>query len=88
VKTISQLKEFQGVIYVPGTDRIYVANGDDGSVHIFDGIAYAHLKTLDFGDDADNLRYDSGRKRIYVGYGSRALGASRRESQGNRKCRR
>src|SRR5258708_31468735 len=26
-----------------------------------------------YGDDADNLRYDSDRKRIYVGYGSGAL---------------
>jgi len=37
VKTISSLKEPQGVLYVPESDRIYVANGDDGSVRIFDG---------------------------------------------------
>ena len=73
-KTISQLKEPQGIVYVSETDRLYVANGNDGSVRIFDGSSYALLKTLDYGDDADNLRYDSGRKRIYVGYGSGALG--------------
>src|SRR5213595_4080416 len=69
VKTISSLKEPQGVLYVPESDRIYVANGDDGSVRIFDGSSYAPLKRLDYGDDADNVRYDAGRKRIYVGYG-------------------
>jgi len=74
VKTISQLKEPQGIVYVPEADRLYVANGDDGSVRIFDGSSYALLKTLDFGEDADNLRYDSGRKRVYVGYGAGALG--------------
>lgn len=72
-KTISQLKEPQGVRYVPEADRLYVANGNDGS-GIFDGSSYAPLKTLDFEDDADNVRYDPVRKRIYVGYGSGALG--------------
>ena len=59
---------------MPATDRLYVANAKDGSVQVFDGSSYAPLKTLDYGDDADNLRYDSGRKRIYVGYGGGALG--------------
>jgi len=74
VKTISSLREPQGVLYVAESDRLYVANGDDGSVQIFDGSSYAPLKSLEYGDDADNVRYDSGRKRIYVGYGSGALG--------------
>ena len=51
-----------------------MANAKDGSVRVFDGSSYSALKTLDYGDDADNLRYDSARKRIYVGYGSGALG--------------
>src|SRR6266513_2008666 len=74
IKTITGLQEPQGVLYVPAVDRLYVANGKDGSVRIFDGTSYALLRTLDCGDDADNLRYDSKRKRIYVGYGSGALG--------------
>ena len=74
LKTISGLREPQGVLYVPATDRLYVANAKDGSVQVFDGSSYALIKTLDYGDDADNLRYDAGRKRIYVGYGGGALG--------------
>ncbi len=35
-----------------------------------------------YGDDADNLRYDSDRKRIYVGHGSGALGEI--DEQGNK----
>jgi DNA-binding beta-propeller fold protein YncE len=61
------------VLYVPTNDRIYVANAKDGSVRIFDGSSYTFLKTLDYGDDADNLRYDSGRQKTLVGYGSGAL---------------
>jgi YVTN family beta-propeller protein len=73
VKTIGGLQEPQGVLYVPSVDRLYVANSKDGSVRVFDGSSYASLKTIDYGDDADNLRYDSGHKRIYVGYGEGAL---------------
>jgi len=73
VKTIGGLQEPQGVLYVPAVDRLYVANSKDGSVRIFDGSSYAPLKALDYGDDADNLRYDSDHKRIYIGYGGGAL---------------
>jgi len=73
IKTIGAFQEPQGVLYVPVVDRLYVANSKDGSVRIFDGSSYALLKTLDYGDDADNLRYDSGHKRVHVGYGSGAL---------------
>src|SRR5215469_7425316 len=82
IKTIGQLKEPQGVVYIPETDRLYVANANDGSVHVLDASSYAPLKTLDYGDDADNLRYDSARQRIYVGYGSGGLGEI--DSDGNK----
>ena len=72
--TISQLREPQGVLFVPGMNRLFVANGSDGSVRIFDSDSYELLKTLDYSDDADNLRYDPARHRIYVGYASGALG--------------
>ena len=73
VKTITGLAEPQGVLYLPAIDRIYVANAKDGSVRIFAGTSYALLKTLDYGDDADNLRYDASRQEALVGYGSGAL---------------
>jgi DNA-binding beta-propeller fold protein YncE len=81
-KTIAQLQEPQGVLYVAETNRLYIANGKDGSVRVFDANSYALLKTLDYNDDADNLRYDSGRKRIFVGYGGGALGEL--DSEGNK----
>src|SRR5262249_53172438 len=37
VNTIPGLQEPQGALYVPGANRLYVANGKDGSVRIFDG---------------------------------------------------
>lgn len=72
--TIKGLREPQGVLYVGDSNRLYVANGDDGSVRIFDATSYKLLSTLNYGDDADNLRYDPVRKSVYVGFGSGALG--------------
>ena len=72
--TISGLKEPQGVLYVPGSGRLYVASSKDGTVKIFDATQLKLLKTIEYSDDADNLRYDSSRERIYVGFGDGALG--------------
>jgi DNA-binding beta-propeller fold protein YncE len=74
LKTISGMAEPQGVLYVPTSDRIYVANAKDGSVRIFDGTSYVLLKTMDCGDDADNLRFDASRQRVIVGCGDGSLG--------------
>ena len=79
--TISGLREPQGVLYVPTTGRLYVASSKDGTVKIFDATTFGLLKTVEYGDDADNLRYDSSRERIYVGYGSGGLGELNAEGQ-------
>jgi DNA-binding beta-propeller fold protein YncE len=71
--TITGLKEPQGVLFVADNDRIFVASSKDGTVKMFDGTSLKLLKTIEYGDDADNLRYDSSRQRVYVGYGDGAL---------------
>ena len=72
--TISGLKEPQGVLYVPGSGRLYVASSKDGTVKIFDATQLKLLKTVEYSNDADDLRYDFSRERIYVGFGDGALG--------------
>lgn len=66
--------EPQGVLFVPETQRLYVANGADGTIRILDTTNGSEIGRVLVGDDADNLRYDSAAKRVYVGYGSGALG--------------
>ncbi len=81
--SIPGLHEPQGIVYVPNTNRLYAANGADGSLRVFDGSSFQLLKTISWGDDADNVRYDPREERIYVGYGSGALGVTgQRWSQG------
>jgi DNA-binding beta-propeller fold protein YncE len=74
VHSIPGLHEPQGVCYVEGLSRLFVANGEDGTVRIFDGITFKELTKVSFGEDADNLRYDSATRQIYVGYGQGGLG--------------
>ncbi|HEV2495186.1 MAG TPA: YncE family protein [Terriglobia bacterium] len=73
--TITGLHEPQGVTYAPDSNRIYVANGDDGKVRVFDGTSYKLISSLNFGSDADDTRYDAETDRVYVGYGEGAVAA-------------
>ena len=79
--TISGLKEPQGALYVAASDRLYIASSKDGAVKIFDGTSLQLLKTVEYGDDADNLRYDSSRQMVFVGYGDGALAELDAEGQ-------
>jgi len=86
IHTIAGLNEPQGVLYVPETDKIFIANGESGACDIFDGSSFRPLGSVSFGDDADNLRYDRQARLVYVGYGAGALGtidpaASRQTSE-------
>jgi len=75
VHTIYGLHEPQGILYLSGPNRLYVANGDDGTLRILDGSSYEPVATTKLGDDADNIRWDEVERKIYVGYGSGALAA-------------
>ncbi len=74
IHSITGLHEPQDVIYVPEISRIFVSNGADGSVSIFDSRSLRPVGSVAFRDDADNLRYDARSKSLYVGYGNGAVG--------------
>jgi len=73
IRSISELREPQGVAYVPKANQIYVACGGDGAVKVYDAKSFDLVTTLRDLDDADNVRYDAATKRVFVGYGSGAL---------------
>jgi DNA-binding beta-propeller fold protein YncE len=74
IQSLSGFAEPQGIIYVPEYDRLFVANGSDGTCRILDGHSFKTIQTVEVGDDADNVRYDETAKKVYVGYGRGALG--------------
>ncbi|HEV2455098.1 MAG TPA: YncE family protein [Verrucomicrobiae bacterium] len=75
IQSLSGFAEPQGIVYVPEFDRLFVANGADGTCRILDGQSFETIGTVELGDDADNVRYDETAKKVYVGYGSGALAA-------------
>jgi YVTN family beta-propeller protein len=64
----------QGLAYSLETNKLFVAS-DEGKLYIFDGISFELITSIDFGDDVDNLRYDTAESRIYVGFGDGKNGA-------------
>jgi DNA-binding beta-propeller fold protein YncE len=73
LQTISGMSEPQGVAYVPFADSVYVASGGDGSVRVLRGEDLAPMGRIELGNDADNVRVDTPRNRVLVGYGNGAL---------------
>jgi len=70
IHSITDLGAPQGIAYIPELNRIFVANDKGGICRIYDGTSFEAVGELDFKDDADNVRYDSATKQIYIGFGS------------------
>ena len=74
LRSVTGLGAPQGVAYVPEPSRVFVAADKGGLCNFYDGKSLALLGSADFKDDADNMRYDEGAQRIYVGFGNGGLG--------------
>src|SRR5882724_11924144 len=74
VHSISGAANPQGVAFAGELNRLFVANGADGKLRVYDGESFTLLNTIDIGEDPDNVRYDPAEKRVYVGYGGDNVG--------------
>ena len=70
IHTIKGLDEPQGVCYLPAQNELVVANGGNGNCIFYNATTYATIATVHLGSDADNVRYDAGTGKLYVGYGN------------------
>lgn len=68
------LSEPSGVAFAADQNRIVLAQAGDGSVLIYDATSFALIHRVELGSDADNVRYDEGSGRAYVGFGDGGLG--------------
>ena len=73
IGTITCLKAPQNVLYLDEFECIVVSNAGDGTVRFFNSESLIGYRTLELSDDADNMRYDSATKQIFVGYGNGAI---------------
>jgi DNA-binding beta-propeller fold protein YncE len=64
------------VLYRADVDRLYVTDGGDGSVKVFDGESYKQIARIPLLKDADSIGYDISRKYLYVDNGGGDVGQS------------
>lgn len=69
IDSIPGAAEPQGVVYAADLNKLFVANGGDEKLRVYDGTDFKLLNTVQIGEDPDNVRYDPAEKRIYVAYG-------------------
>jgi DNA-binding beta-propeller fold protein YncE len=64
----------QGLAYLAELNRLFIANDKGGLCNFYDSKSWQLLATVNFEDDADNVRYDAATKQIYVGFGDGGIG--------------
>lgn len=69
IQSIKGLNEPQGVGFIPQTNEMLVANGGNGECNFYSGSSFEFKESIDLVSDADDVRYDSVERKIYVGYG-------------------
>ena len=70
IHSIKELHEPQGIAFISANNSLFVANGDNGECDVFNASSFQKVTSLMLSGDADNVRYDSIGKKIYVGYGN------------------
>ena len=76
-KLIHEIKDVlkpHSVLYRTDLDRIYVTDGEAGTLDVFDGSTYVLLRKIALEKDADSIGFDPSRKLLYVVSGGKDAG--------------
>lgn len=84
--TISGLDEPQGVAYISKHKEILIANGGTGECGFYNAVTLKKTGNIKLADDADDVRYDAGQDKIYVGYGNGGIAIIDAESHKQVGC--
>jgi len=68
--SIKGLDKPQGVAYIEKHQEILIANGGTGECGFYNALTLKKTGIIKLVDDADDVCYDAGEDKIYVGYGS------------------
>lgn len=74
IHEITGIQKPHAILYRPDIDRIYITDGVDGSLKIYDGKTYDLLKRIPLEKDADSIGYDPLRQLLYVVNGGGDVG--------------
>lgn len=76
VNRIGGLVRPHAILYRDDLDRIYVTDGGDGTLKIFDGTTYQLTGKVTLAKDADSIGYDPSSKYLYIDNGGKDAGQS------------
>jgi DNA-binding beta-propeller fold protein YncE len=65
---ITEMKEPQGIVYLPAQKQVVFTCGGDGAARVIDASTLKELAKVQVGNDADNIRVDAKTGLIYVGF--------------------
>jgi hypothetical protein len=68
ITSLRNIRKPTGIAFLPASNQVGVAAGEDGVFNIFRGDDYKSAGAILSLDDADNVRFDWKGRRIYVGY--------------------
>ena len=74
IREIQGIERPHAILYRADNDRLYVTDGLDGSVRVFDGESYDQVGRIPLLKDSDAIGYDISKKTLYVANGGKDTG--------------
>jgi len=71
IRTVRGVEEPHAVFYRDDLNRIYVTDGEDGSLRIIDGESYEVIRTVKLRPDADSAAWDPVTRFLYIDNGGK-----------------
>jgi DNA-binding beta-propeller fold protein YncE len=68
-ETITGLGKPHGLVWLPGSNRLYASDGAQGDLKSFEGSPLKQVKSIKLSEDADDMVYDARSRLLYVGHG-------------------
>ena len=76
LKQIDGLARPHAVLYREDLNRLYVTDGGDGTLKIYDGKSYELIGSVPLQKDADSIGYEPSSKYLYIDNGGKDAGSS------------
>jgi len=74
IEKIDDVARPHALLYRPDIDRLYVTDGTDGSLKVYDGDNYKQISRVALLKDADAIGFDISRKYLYIDNGGGDIG--------------
>lgn len=72
-RTLTDLGEPQGVLFLPALDQLFLTQGARGALDVYSGESLELVQRLKLSSDPDNLRCDAAAGQVWVAYGQGML---------------